>query len=579
MSKRDIFKEIKNNQRICTFVYSLFFLGIIFFTILRNISELDMITILQDEFGYWGNAAFITGTDWTPLLSEGRYYQMGYSIFLIIPMLFTNNTMILYHCAIFLNTVFVAITYIIVYMCSVEILNIQGSFERCAISFLSIYSVFYMHWSQIAWSECFIIMLMWISVYSFWVYEQYSSIKGILGILFSSLFMCLTHARSLPVVALEFVLLFVCAFFKRDKKIILFFVSLIIIGAMFFLARKFQMTYIWKTPISGEKQISNADTPTDLVIKNLNKIIRNTKDVFVSILGKVYILAFNTFGIAGVATCAYFKSIKKNVEKDFFTKTYIVFSLAIMLVATSFQMCGDGRMDLVVYLRYFAYTIGPVFLYGLYEFVRDFDKYKKIFTLSFIYLITLTPFIIYEIYAGKYYFLLSNSPEIGGFLFEMEKNGFSCKEAIGLLVRFILLFFVVVFAVMKRNNTIYKKILVLTIMFFAVNTSLLSFSNDWLSGIRKGFKDNVLEINKQIESDTEKVYFVKSFEGIDACLQPEYLQFVLYNRTVDVIKKEDIESLDKNVWILSDNEYPLDTDKFHLKIYLSSQELILYKKL
>ena len=50
--------------------------------VLWRIRSLDGIYIIGDEFGYWADAAFFAGKNWSEVGSMNPYYSFGYSLIL-----------------------------------------------------------------------------------------------------------------------------------------------------------------------------------------------------------------------------------------------------------------------------------------------------------------------------------------------------------------------------------------------------------------------------------------------------------------------------------------------------------------
>ena len=74
----------KNKYGPSSLSYILLTMGSILIAIfsIYRIRELVLPSILNDEFGYWANAAHIFGYDWSGVVSMSPYYSYGYSLFL-----------------------------------------------------------------------------------------------------------------------------------------------------------------------------------------------------------------------------------------------------------------------------------------------------------------------------------------------------------------------------------------------------------------------------------------------------------------------------------------------------------------
>lgn len=76
---------------------------LVFIINIRHLGSIEFFTVLDDEFGYWGNAAYLAGLDWSGVISEIPYYSYGYSL-LLVPLFFIfDNPIHMYKAAIILN--------------------------------------------------------------------------------------------------------------------------------------------------------------------------------------------------------------------------------------------------------------------------------------------------------------------------------------------------------------------------------------------------------------------------------------------------------------------------------------------
>lgn len=138
----------------------LFILGLIV-VLFANRNNIFCAAVFNDEFGYWGNAATLSGKDWSALLARTPYYSMGYSLILIPLYKLGIQSAAMYKIAIVMNIGFMIISYVCalyVIRCLYPGLNDKLKQMICVASIASCTMLFY---SQIAWCETFITTLMW----------------------------------------------------------------------------------------------------------------------------------------------------------------------------------------------------------------------------------------------------------------------------------------------------------------------------------------------------------------------------------------------------------------------------------
>ena len=85
-----------------------------------RIRELVLPSILNDEFGYWANAAHIFGYDWSGVVSMSPYYSYGYSLFLF-PLFLLKDPSLSYQCGLLLNVIFYIVSYLISFRCCIMV--------------------------------------------------------------------------------------------------------------------------------------------------------------------------------------------------------------------------------------------------------------------------------------------------------------------------------------------------------------------------------------------------------------------------------------------------------------------------
>ena len=85
------------------FIVKLLLSIMLFFILLRNLGSLKEIWIINDEFGYWGAAAFFAGKDWGGLMGSTPYYAFGYGIILAPLYALFSSPETIYQAAIILN--------------------------------------------------------------------------------------------------------------------------------------------------------------------------------------------------------------------------------------------------------------------------------------------------------------------------------------------------------------------------------------------------------------------------------------------------------------------------------------------
>ena len=124
-----------------------------------------MPALMNDEFGYWGNAVSLTDIDWSPLREQTPYYSNGYSFILALLILIFKSAGFssVYRAAVCVNILFVCIGYFCAWYCCKLIFG-DDPVKTIIVAFISNFAsatLFYVHMN---WPEAMITMLMWIQV-------------------------------------------------------------------------------------------------------------------------------------------------------------------------------------------------------------------------------------------------------------------------------------------------------------------------------------------------------------------------------------------------------------------------------
>lgn len=147
----------------CIFAVAIFIIG----TYRR--SESTMPILLDDEYGYWSNSAFFTGTNWSSITSKIAYYSYGYSLVLAPIRLLARwrglTWETVYGLAQIANVSFLILGFFIaVQLCKRYMKNLNWAVRAMACFTVMVYSsnLFYAH---ITFTECTLNGVFWIFLY------------------------------------------------------------------------------------------------------------------------------------------------------------------------------------------------------------------------------------------------------------------------------------------------------------------------------------------------------------------------------------------------------------------------------
>lgn len=165
--------------------------------------ESTMPILLDDEYGYWSNSAFFTGSNWSSITSKIAYYSYGYSFVLVPIRLFSAWRELgwaeTYQLAQLVNVSFLVTGFFIgVRLCKRYMTNLNWVVRSMACFAVTVYAsnLFYAH---ITFTECTLFVVFWIFLYMMMrVIDEPKSINHI-GYAVTSFYIYTVHQRSLAI--------------------------------------------------------------------------------------------------------------------------------------------------------------------------------------------------------------------------------------------------------------------------------------------------------------------------------------------------------------------------------------------
>lgn len=553
---------------------------------LYDIRNLDMITVLNDEFGYWSNAAIMAGINWKPLMAETPYYSFGYSI-LLVPLFFMfKDYAILYKSAIVLNVLLLAASYFCAKYIVSNLLNVKSEMMRFSLSIISVLTGTVIFQSQIGWSETLITFLMWASIALLISIEKKISIWKVLGLSVLCVYMMSVHQRM--IVCVVICLGCLCGVLiqeKWSKKQIAVFILTLGAGYLIYKVLKtVQISQFYGNSSSSAK--NNISVNGNFFLNYFNKIVSDFKLFFISFGGKITTCLFVTYFTFPIVVYQYaydtLQHLKKKIKmKYFWTYTYIVFSFVCMVLATSLQMMNCfSRKDMVVYTRYFDYTVGPVILLGMYALLSKEKKSIRLFVGTYL----VYGILLYKTFdivdKAQSYFNVPCSPVYGAIMQYSKKltediDWGYCK---GLALGGGLVIFLCIFlSYFIRKEKI--KYLCVTVILLVGQIYIGRYSNEWLNNARDEFRKNAQSISELTGEDEHSIYYVKNPEKTvqySYFANPKYLQFMLGNKTINVITWDKESIIEENSWVLVEKSEKIENTSYQL--IKTTDKLYLYQK-
>lgn len=521
-----------------------------------NIQKLNYIAVLNDEFGYWGNAVSIVGYNWKSLIAETPFYSLGYSLLLVPIIMLFPTPEIWYKAAILLNVGLLIASYFLLYYIGRKIFPNVSREVTIYVSLLTVIFPSNITYAQIAWSETLLYFLtIAITVCIVKLVEKFSY-KWLILMAFLMLYSYLTHARCIGTIVAGSIII-VLILIKHNKKVhalILPIVLLIIgyLGIQFIV--DFQLTNLW-----GNSEISNMNVlnvSSDVIDGYFTRFLQNIRLFLESLGGKFLYLNIGTGFIFLYTTLNIIKNIILNIkERRIGTDSDILFYWGgllswIMLALSALQMMNwSDRKDIIVYSRYMEHVLAPVIFGGIMLVCTQKKIIRTNALLSMILVALGLRSIYYRVIEANSFFNSICSPIIGAFY-----DNFDEIETTFIVISILCVIYMIVFLIISFMKDYSKKIMFLS-TFFCVWVIIGVAANTYMNDARKYFEMNTIQIKNKLESfNGLNIYYLKDVEHDLYSANPKYLQYEIPRKTIQVINEKELKKLDEECLILSNPE-------------------------
>ena len=341
---------------------------ILLFSIYR-IAELKQPSILNDEFGYWANAAHIFGYDWSGVASMSPYYSYGYSLFLV-PLFLLKDPVLSYQYGLLLNIVFYITSYLISFKCFNMVFSKTSqnlSAILCLIPALYCNNLLQAH---ATWTEGVLYLFFWILIFilikiTLKGNPYYFSICSIV-----TMALYIIHQRTLGITLALVVSIFAFFLLKRVslKQLLYFCLPLFICIMIAFFFKSYFKANVWSvvamTSVPGANEYSGQIQKIVSILTNFETFLYAVK----GFIGKFFYLLVSSGMLIGYGLVYCFQQIKNGLrQKSFlaFPVLFLVLSLLFTLGINAVFTVGAFRIDAILYGRYAEFLAGPFLALGI----------------------------------------------------------------------------------------------------------------------------------------------------------------------------------------------------------------------
>lgn len=560
-------------MKLKSFSYKAIFLScavLLFFLSISNLSNLSQIFVLHDEFGYWYNAANLAGYDWTGIKGISPYYSYGYSLILVPLFHIFHSSTAMFRAAIIINGLLLTGSYILSCICSFqlfkeirrEILCIFCFFISCYGSFL--FSV------NITWGEPLLTFLFWLIIFTFLRLQKKNSLVYLCLLVIEALFLYAIHQRTLGVICamvLTGIYLLKSNHWKR-KYICIFLPIASVLIIIAFLFKDNLVSVIWNSYISSDTGSANTYSGQVQKLISLFTSFDFFKSVVKGFFSKWFYLcsASGLLILWGIFFIGYkFKNQRSESKVILFIGSFCFLSTFFMEGISALYFNATTRLDSIIYGRYAEFTVGPLLLFGLCFLYQKLGTLKILLTGICIYLFL-------SLSASGLLFHGSGNMYLSSVVGNIFYDSYADRMNTGYLIVIPLLIGIFLYVLFQHRNKHMRIVAVIPLFclwIYSVHYTLsvdVNPSQSQAAGYER-FCDDL----KELGDDLPLYYVSKSEYGYGNSLI-ERVQSVLYNRNIQLIFPEDVQTLSGDYILL---QYSLDgIDMAEYTVYTQTHGLV-----
>ena len=212
--KSNVFAGYFANARLCERVEFFVFLAVLLVIQSVFVNRLSTFFVLDDEFGYFSNAAYFAGLDWSSAVNHIAYYSYGYSLLLTPLFWIFDTSAVIYKAAIVLNVLLIGGCYCIAKLTAKKLAPALSGRLLNVVCFVVCLYPSYIAMSKIAHTETLQYFLFWLITYTVLSVSEKPKVWKTALLALAAVYMYSVHQRSLGTF-IAVVIVIIVMFFKR----------------------------------------------------------------------------------------------------------------------------------------------------------------------------------------------------------------------------------------------------------------------------------------------------------------------------------------------------------------------------
>ena len=356
---------------------------VIFVFYARYALHINTVWELPDEYGYIANAAYLSGTEWSPL--SNMYYGWGYSLLLLPFFLIGSKGTALIRGAILVNALCTVATYWIQIGLISRLCKKINKYIVVLMAFVLSFYPYIMASNVKVLSEPLLTLMIWLCglVLCKALETKHVGWYALLALCMAYTFF--VHTRSFVFIGTWMLVLVLMDILKKVnwKHLLIVFVLFAVFYVMGYEVKNMLITDVYSNVVGTD---ASQGTTTVANVIGIGAIIGKIKALFTgqisiylcSIICKYFYLAVATVGTYQLGVYAVTKDClaKWRQRIPFSVEEWIKLSfvLASLLMICATTMNSPGRLNAVAFFfygRYYEYLVLPVVVFGLEYFVSS----------------------------------------------------------------------------------------------------------------------------------------------------------------------------------------------------------------
>jgi hypothetical protein len=269
------------------------------------------------------------------------------------------------------------------------------------------------------------------------------------------------------------------------------------------------------------------------------------KTLIKGVCGKLFYFVVATAGV-GIWGC--YEALIR-IRKGDWTILFMALGFAGMVAVGAIYMVGAGRIDTVMYGRYYEFTVAPIVLLGCYHLYRRKQKlYHLLIAFGLIggFALAIKNFLI-----GKTTFQYLQVVAISIF-YDSTNDSFRLGACVAAGLTFIAFIW---FAGRKKNKVVYAFAMLLIVGYWTLNSQTSLYGYILYPQIGESNLSKIADIIRCIdeENDDIPVYFVYDYDNENGYenYRVEDIQYYMPEKTITLIAESDIDDLPSDHYIIT----------------------------